>query len=270
MRRRNNRKAAGAVVFTGVATLASLGLMHVKSGPAIPPHTLPNDAGIKSSMLWLELAVDRNEVFANLGPSNSDEGIARRRQLDTANYYDFGFMVCYSLFNASLIYFVTHLNLYRFRKLLRLRVFLGLGLILAGAMLLGDIVENLQLLRLTKAHTHEGILTSTMESLMYWTRVKWGAIFIMALMLCAGYTAYFRRVQTLLLSAVYAVAGVSGLVAISWIEARPLLESISVPAITLAWLFSLLHGAVVLVRGPQLYPIPAHMTVPAPASQSGA
>jgi hypothetical protein len=105
MRRRNNRKAAGAVVITGLATLASLGLMQLKSGPALPPHTMPNDAGIKSSMLWLELAVDRDEVFANLGPSTTDEGVARRRQLDTINYYDFGFMVCYSepylLRNAS-------------------------------------------------------------------------------------------------------------------------------------------------------------------------
>ena len=174
------------------------------------------------------------------------------------NYYDFGFMVCYSLFNACLIYFVTHLNIYRFRELLQLRVFMVLGFILSAAMLVGDIIENQQLLELTKAPDADGIVLGTLSSLIYWTRIKWGAIFVVALMLCSGYTAYFRRVPTLLLPAIYAVAGIAGLVAISVPMARPMLETIGAPAIALAWASSLIHATVFLIRRHDEFPLPTN------------
>ena len=258
MKRR--KRAALCVVLSGAVTVVSIILMRMAAGPALPPYTLGNADGFKSSMVWFELATTREEIFENLGPFNSPEGQALRKQIDTTNYYDFGFMVCYSLFNASLIYFVTHLNLYRFRGLLKLRVFMALGLILSCAMLLGDFLENQQLLDLSKVHEPGGVLLSTLTALVYWTRVKWGAIFVTALMLCAGYTAYFRRIPTLMIPALYAVAGVSGLAAISLPSARPVLESISVPAITFAWVSSLCHAGVVWVRGPAAFPLPANHT----------
>lgn len=257
--KRHNRAAALAVVVAGVATLLSVVLMRTQSGPELPPYMRTNPEGFKSAMLWFELAGSREEVFQVLGPVNSPEGSALRRQLDTANYYDFAFMTCYSLYNAALIFFVTHLNVYRLRYLLQLKVFFILGLILSAAMLIGDIIENLQLLDMTKATVPDAISLSTLTTLQYWTRIKWGAIFIVALMLCAGYASYFRRIPTLFVPAVYAVAGISGLVAISLPNARPLLEIVGAPAIAVAWTASLAHAAVVAVRGPARLPLPARL-----------
>jgi hypothetical protein len=244
------RLAAFAAVLTGCATLASVIVMRVAAGPEVPPHAYPNTYGFKSTMLWFELAASVDEVFENLGTPESETGQARRLQLDTANRYDFAFMVCYSLYNAALIYFVTHLNVYRFTELLRLRVFLVLGILLSLAMLVGDVIENQQLLMLTRLRFNDEISAYVVNRLQYWTRVKWGAIFAVCLMLSAGYTAYFRRIPTLLLPAIYAVAGVTGFVSIAIPEGRFLLERVGSPAIALAWTISLIHGAIVLFRGP--------------------
>lgn len=244
------RLAAFLVVLTGCATLASVVLMRLAAGPEVPPHAYPNAAGFKSTMLWFELADSVNEVFDILGPADSELGQARRRQLDTTNRFDFGFMVCYSLYNAALIYFVTHLNIYRFTGLLRLRVFLVLGVLLSIAMLVGDVIENQQLLMMTRLESSDEISQYVVNQLQYWTRVKWGAIFTVCLMLSAGYTAYFRRITTLLLPAIYAVAGVTGFVSITVPEARFVLERAASPAIALAWTISLMHGAIVLLRKP--------------------
>ncbi|HRK35032.1 MAG TPA: hypothetical protein PLJ47_10600 [Candidatus Hydrogenedentes bacterium] len=257
MKRR--RRAAYAVVVTGLATILSVLVMHFVSGKALPPHAGENPEGFRSAMIWLELVSSREEVFAVLGPYGSPEGTALRNQLDTANFYDFAFMTCYSLYNACLIYFVMHLQLYRLQSILKLRTFLGLGLILSAAMFIGDIVETTQLLTITKAHGPNAMLSSVVSTLQYWTRVKWAAIFIVCLMLCAGYASYFRRIPSLLLPAIYAVAGVAGLVSISLPNARPLLETIASPAIALGWVLSLFHAGVVAVRGPAGFALPEHL-----------
>ena len=252
------RRRGHLAVASGIATIISAVLMGAMAGPEVPPHTKANIEGFHSTMLWFELALTPNEIFDNLGPVNTPEGQARRLHLDIANRFDFGFMVCYSLYNACLIYLVTHLNVYRLKSLLKLRVFFALGILLSIAMLVGDVVENIQLLELTKLPAVEDILQSTMTNLIYWTRVKWGAIFIVCLMLSAGYASYFRRIPTLLLPAAYAVAGVSGLIAISVADARTVMEFISIRAIAFAWIASLVHATLISVRGPARFPLPDH------------
>ena len=256
------RRRALFVVLTGLATIVSVVVMVTMAGKEVPPHTVPNDAGLHSTMLWFELAYTPKEIFDNLGPISSQHGPIRRLQLDIANRYDFAFMVCYSLFNAALVYLVTHLNVYRLKSLIKLRVFLVLGLLLCVAMLVGDIVENLQLLELTKTQSVADIeRTNLMTTLVYWTRIKWGAIFIVCLMLSAGYASYFRRIPTLLLPAVYAVAGISGLIAISLADTRIVMEMLSTRAIAVAWFASLLHAGLIVVRGPVGFPLPDHQHV---------
>jgi hypothetical protein len=256
------RRRALFVVITGLATIISVIVMMTMAGKELPPHKIPNDAGLHSTMLWFELAYTPQEIFDNLGPIHSPHGPPRRMQLDIANQYDYAFMVCYSLFNAALIYLVTHLNIYRLKSLIKLRVFLVLGLLLSVAMLLGDIVENVQLLELTKVQSVADIgATSLVSNLVYWTRVKWGAIFVVCLMLSAGYASYFRRIPTLLLPAVYAVAGISGLIAISLADTRIVMEMLSTRAIAVAWAASLLHAGLVVVRGPVGFPLPEHLHV---------
>lgn len=255
---KRTRRIGYVAVITGIATIGSVVLMQVMAGPEVPPHSTGNAAGFHSTMLWFELALTPKEIFDNLGPINSDAGQARRLNLDIANKYDFAFMVCYSLYNASLIYLVTHLNVYRLKSLLKLRVFMVLGILLSIAMLVGDIVENVQLLELTKVLYAEDIQQSTMSSLIYWTRVKWGAIFAVCIMLSAGYASYFRRIPTLLLPAAYAVAGVSGVIAISVADARVVMEYISIRAITIAWAASLVHAIMISAKGPARFPLPDH------------
>ena len=250
------RRGGLLVVASGVATVMSVVLMGAMAGPEVPPHTKANSEGFHSTMLWFELALTPQEIFDNLGPIESPEGQARRLHLDSANRYDFGFMVCYSLFNASLIYLVTRLNVYRLKSLLKLRVFLALGIILSAAMLTGDIVENMQLLDLTKLHSAGEIQQTTMSNLIYWTRIKWGAIFVVCLMLSAGYASYFRRIPTLLIPAAYAAAGVSGLIAISVADARTVMEYLSIRAVMFAWTASLVHAFLISVRGPAGFPLP--------------
>lgn len=255
------KRRAFAVVIAGVATILSVVLMGVKAGPEVPPHTKGNPEGFHSTMLWFELALTPKEIFDNLGPFDSPEGQARRLQLDTADRYDYGFMVCYSLYNACLIWLVTHLNIYRLKSLLKLKVFFVLGLLLSVTMLIGDAVENAQLLELTKVRTMQDVDASTMKNLIYWTRVKWGAIFVVCLMLSAGYASYFRRIPTLLIPAAYAIAGFSGLIAISIADARPVMEYLSTRAIAFAWTASLLHAMLISLRGPARFPLPDHAHV---------
>ena len=258
---KRTRRRGHIAAAAGIATAVSLVLMSTMAGRELPPHKTPNEAGFHSSMLWLELALTPQEIFDDLGPVDTAEGQARRLHLDIANRYDFGFMVCYSLYNASLIFLVMRLNVYRLKSLLKLRVFLALGLLLSAAMLVGDIVENIQLLDLTKARSIEEVSQSVLSSLMYWTRIKWGAIAIVCLMLSAGYASYFRRIPTLLLPATYAVAGLTSLLAISVSDARVVMEYLGVRAIAIAWSASLVHAVLIAVRGPAGFPLPSHLHV---------
>ncbi|GMV93353.1 MAG: hypothetical protein KJ060_05670 [Candidatus Hydrogenedentes bacterium] len=244
------RAAAKLVVISGSATILSVIVMQVMTGGDISPYQYPNSVGFKSAMLWLELAGSPDEVFKVLGPFDSEKGEALRQNLDTINVYDFAFMVCYSAFNACLIVFVSHLNTYRFTGLVKLKAFLILGLILSVAMLIGDIVENMTLHELTHVETPAEISVATMTQLQYWTRIKWGSISAACLMLCAGYTAYFWRIPPLLLPVGLAVAGISGIIAISVPDARFVLERVTVVHIAIVWSAALVHAGVFLKHGP--------------------
>ena len=244
------RLAAVCVIVSGGATIVSVLLMRTMSGGNVQPFTMPNEAGFKSAMLWLELASTPEEVFQILGPPGSGKGRALRDNLNAANTYDYGFLVCYSLFNAFLIVFISHLNTYRFTGLIKLKTFLILGLILSCAMCIGDVVENLAIADLTQAPVVEDVNEHALQLLMYWTRVKWGSISLVCLMCSVGYTAYFRRIPPLLLPTGFAIAGISGLTAITLPDARFILDAITVPHLALVWSGAMVHAGVFAVKGP--------------------
>jgi len=244
------RSAARWVVISGSATILSVLVMRVMTGGDISPHQYPNPAGFKSAMLWLELSHSPEEVFKILGPFDSEKGHALRQNLDTVNVYDFAFMACYSVFNACLIVFVSRLNTYRFTGLVKLKTFLILGLILSVSMLVGDIVENVTLKELTHSETPSSISSATMTQLEYWTRIKWGSISLVCLMLCAGYTAYFWRIPPLLLPVGLSIAGISGIIAISVPDARFILERVTVTHLAVVWSAAFVHAAVFYKFGP--------------------
>jgi hypothetical protein len=237
-------------MITGVLTFAAFGLMTWRC-KQVKPYEKADVAGFTRAMVWFELVASPNEVFEVLGPASLPEGKDIRRELDKTNRYDFFFLSCYSLYNACLVWLVSRLNTYRFNKLLKIRAFFYLGVALAVGMFVGDLIENLRLLELTTFTDVSKVSTLTLESLQYWTRVKWGAIAAVSLMLSAAYAAYFRRIPPLLLSVAYATAGISCFIGISLLDARWLVESVTTPSLTVAWIISLLHAVSVWAFGPR-------------------
>lgn len=243
---RGVRLAAAGAVITGLATVVTaLVIMRL---PQPEPYDKSSAAAMSSAMAWFELADNPAEVIDVLGPPDAD-GILRRDQLDAINRVDYVFLVCYSLYNAALVFFMRHLSTYRFNDLLKLTAFLILGLLLAVGMGLGDFIENGHLLEFSKAKNVNDISVDAFNDLWYWTRVKWGSIAGVCLMLSIGYVAYFRRIPTLLLSVAYAVAGISIFLAISIPDARWLVESYGLNSLIVSWLLSLVHATSVLVFG---------------------
>ena len=248
--RNAGRRSASCVVAMGAATILCVLIMRFAGGGNVLPYKHPNEFGFDSAMLWLELSSTPDEVFKVLGPIHSERGDTLRAALDATNIYDLAFMGCYGLFNAFLILFVTRLNSYRLRGLVKLKTFMVLGFILCMTMVIGDVVENVTLTTLTHAQSADEISMETMSQLMYWTRVKWGSLFLLCLMLSSAYTAYFWRIPPLLLPAGLAIAGVSGLLALSIPEARGIMESIALPHLAVVWAASLVHAGFFAYRGP--------------------
>jgi len=123
--------------------------------------------GFQNAIIALEFISTQSDIellFAGLIPENI-------RGLDTGNYIDFGFMVVYSGFFFCL--FVAFQNLHQFE-------YARIGQFLAIAMLLGDTVENLQLLEITGLYpnAHHASLVQTITILKYSTWTKWLCIAI--------------------------------------------------------------------------------------------
>jgi hypothetical protein len=230
-------KSSLMTVIAGTGTLVVAIALQIVPGKAPAPATMPNEPGFKTAMLWLELADSAEEVFANLGDSSQPEGQLRRRTLDTANKIDFLFLAFYSTFHACLF-----LLLLRSNDGGRLdALMLAGGLCLALCMFTGDILENIQMLQLTGYQYLEDIPDSIVAKLEFWTRVKWGAIFVAALLLS---TVYFRRFGpsvALLIGVPYLAAGTLGLIGIFYFPARNLIEVSTLP-IAIAWGGSLVHA----------------------------
>jgi len=187
----STRQAAIAVTITGVATIVTAIILVVVPGTAPLPATADHPAKFTNTILWFELAKDAEEVFANLGPADDPIGQDRREILDGINRWDFGFMVAYSAFHGALFVLVWRLN--RGRGFWNGRLYVSEGLFLAVVMLVGDVFENIQLLRLTGYDTASDVPAGVMHQLNVWTRVKWGAIFAASALLAVGYAVYFLR-----------------------------------------------------------------------------
>lgn len=240
------RLAANVVILTGIATIVTMLLLIVIPGAALPPAATDHSSKFTNSMLWFELAKDADEVFANLGPADDPIGRDRRANLDAANQWDFGFMVAYSAFNGALVLLVWTLNRgARFWNGLSLA---GAGIILAALMLVGDVLENMQLLRLTGFATADEVPEEVMRQLNVWTRVKWGAIFAETMLLAWGYAVYFlkpaanriHRAGLIIAMAFLASAG-SGIPSIAVESLRHWLE-IASACIAIAWTLALAHA----------------------------
>ena len=246
------RLAALVVVLTGVATIFTAIVMTVVPGTVPPPASSEHAAKFTNTIIWFELVKDVDEVFAVLGPFDDLTGMERREKLDRVNQLDFGFMVAYSAFNGALVILVWTLN--RGRRLWQGLSLIGVGTMLAALMLVGDVIENLQLLRLTGYASVNDVPAEVMRQLNVWTRVKWGALFAESILLAWGYSAYFlrpgeNRIQRagLVIAICFAAAAVLGFPSLTVVSIRYWLESASACLLP-AWLFSLFHAGFLVVK----------------------
>lgn len=248
----STRQAAFAVAITGVATLVTAMLLVVIPGAAPSPATTGHPAGFTNTILWFELAKDADEVFANLGPSDDPTGQERREVLDGINRWDFGFMVAYSTFHGALFVLIWTLN--RGRRFWSGRWYVIEGLFFAGVMLVGDVFENIQLLRLTGYADASDVTAGVVHQLNVWTRVKWGAIFAASALLAVGYAVYFLRPSAkpfsragLITAILFLAAAGLGFPSLAVESLRHWVEHASICLLP-AWVLALGHGARIALR----------------------
>ncbi len=173
-------------------------------------------------------------------------GIERRRILDAQNKLDLLLLVGYSTFNAALFLLLRRLNGPGMRWG---GAVLALGLVLAFLMGVGDLVENIQLFKLTGYAAASDVPDGVITLLKVSTRVKWGAIFVAALLLAWNYLVYFGRRPGVLLCLLYLATAVPGLIGIFYFPARFIVGP-AINPLVLAWLGSLIHAALLLRKVP--------------------
>ncbi len=241
------KKTSFLAFAAGILTFLVWTLMLVMAASNPPPAVMPNEPGFQTAILWLELADNPAEIFQILGDFSSSQGQSVRKILDTMDRFDYGFMVMYSIFSASLFIFTSTLNSQKNRKFYSGKIFVNTGIFLAAAMLVGDALENVQLLKLTSYSSVESIPDSVILALKIWTRVKWFALFISCLLLGMSYSSYFGRSRGFLLALLYTTTGIFGLFALIWPPGRHFVEYAST-LMGAAWFFSLIHSGVVYFR----------------------
>lgn len=162
------RVAGTAVVVLMVALLFIF--------PSRPVHR--NLAGLTSPILGLELASAPEHVFDILGRPGEPARADAVRRTDLGNRIDFLFMVAYpALFVGIAMLLAAHGALSR--GMLALMITFAIG------MLVGDALENRELLYLSSA-TDPAAMAPSLARLQRFTHVKWNAIFGASAILALG------------------------------------------------------------------------------------
>lgn len=120
-------------------------------------------AGYKSKIIAFEFVKDEADVRTVLDALNAEE----LRGMDRGNYIDFAFMLCYGVF-------ISFFFLLAYRQLAA--KWLQVGVLLGLIVFLGDLMENIQLLNITRAYTSDptqmniGVFISQLQ---WFTWIKW-------------------------------------------------------------------------------------------------
>ena len=139
---------------------------------------LPSDApeGYKSFIVAFEFARTPAEIqtlFADLEPEEI-------KNIDIANYIDFGFMLAYSLFLGLL--FKKSVSVFKKRWLIW-------GAIFSVFIFLADLAENIFLLHITRIYSSGSdieIFTATLKNLHLATWLKWGGLSVFFILFFFG------------------------------------------------------------------------------------
>lgn len=243
----STKRLALSACIAGALAFALIIVMGIAGGNP-KPATYPNPEGFTAAMYWFEVANSPADLFAALGDPAREEGWALRVAMDTTNRIDFGFMVAYSLLFALL--FVTLRGLIAGEGTASgpVRNIAAAGVALAVLMLAGDILENIQLLKLTDYASPADTDTGVIAQLMALTRVKWFAIFLASLGLAVLYARWFgRRWPAYIFVALYASSAIIGFISFFAPGWRAALE-LSANLMGAAWLASTIHAGIVAFR----------------------
>jgi hypothetical protein len=234
----DQRGYAWLVVVTGAATtIFSIALW-----------LLTKDKGV---MVDFELAKSWSDVYSIL-KDISDPAAALDPQLKV----DYGFLLSYPLLNAALFLFVRQLA--PAGSWVRHPLVLAVGLALAVLMLMGDAVENAELLSLTKLpatpelSVPAPLFAQILCTLGLFSRLKWAALGVSSVILGLSFLAvppeslFFRGAGYLLLAS-FVVAGGLCLWGVAMGQAQPIKTSVLVFGVP--WLLSMAEAGWVLRRG---------------------
>lgn len=252
MKAKNSRKRiiilASLVIILGIASFGLLGLLISFGGPEpLRPATFPNEPGFQSAIIWFELAATKQEVFQILGDPKDPQGAHIRQVMDKMNTYDYCYMVLYSLMCIFIFVLMFYLNQNKPGSASAKTRVLYFSVFICIAMLAGDAMENVQLLKLTKYTIVADVDDAVVTALNIWTRVKWGAIFIFAAIMAYEYFSYFKgkNIPQALFIIAYGSCAILGIVSLSIPGTRYLAETASY-LIALSWLLSIIHAVIAL------------------------
>jgi hypothetical protein len=236
------------VIIIGIASFAVLGfLISIGGSDPLRPATYPNGPGFQNAMIWFELAASKQEVFQVLGNPQDPSGIHIRQVMDKMNNFDYYYMVLYSLLCIFITTLVFYLNQNKPGIANTKTWIFYFCIFISIAMLAGDAMENVQLLRLTKYARVDDIDDSVVNALNIWTRIKWGAIFIYAMVMAFTYGTYFKgkKFPQALYVLAYGSSAIIGIISLSIMNMRYLVEPASY-LVALSWLFSIIHAGIIL------------------------
>ncbi|HEX3129599.1 MAG TPA: hypothetical protein VH394_19835 [Thermoanaerobaculia bacterium] len=235
----DQRGYAWLVVAAGVATtIFSLALLVLSWGG-------------KGVMVQFELAKNWNDIHPILGSISDPAAL-----LDPQLKVDYGFLLSYPLLNAALFLFVRHLA--PVGSWVRSPLVLALGLTLAVLMLMGDAIENTELLNLTKLPPTQELpipaplFAQILSWLGLFSRLKWGALGVASVILGLAFLVVppeallFRGAGLVLLLAFVAAGGLC-LWGVLAGQVKPIQWSVS--AFIVPWLLSIAEAAWILRRG---------------------
>ena len=212
------------------------------------PAVYPNEHGFTAAMYWFELAESPADLFQALGDPSTETGRNLRMSMDSVNRVDFGFMAAYSLFMALLSLLLRAMIVQRDGPSTAMRGLVLAVLAMSLVMFLGDILENIQLLKLTKFQAPGEVEADVISSLMIFTRIKWFAIFLASLMLAALYVIWFRkRIPAAVFALLFGASGIIGFISFFAPGMKALLE-LSSNLLGAAWLAATVHAGVVVFR----------------------
>lgn len=247
------KKVALFSLIMGLLTLITFSLLMIKMGGEVRPWQYPNPYGFKAAMVWIELTDTADELFANLGPADTDKGKEIRAKMDIGDKYDFLFMPCYSIFFASIFLYLIKLLQLKGKKLsLDGKVLWGMCFC-ALAMWLSDAFENKQLMLLTSFSSAQEVPAAILRALKFWTTMKWGMIFFTCAVAAVYYARYFslRRPAGIMFVLLYASCALSGALGLTLSKYRSIIETTNM-IIAIAWCLSMIHaGMLAFSRGPQ-------------------